>query len=88
MKLSLKKKAWSIKPCYWSCGRELTLLGGKYTLQCPKCKKDVIYQSDEILIDPELGGKHWICISAHCVDCDHEWEEERQIEVQITAQLL
>jgi len=36
----------------------------------------------------EVGGRHWVSIYFHCMDCEEGWEEEFQIEVTITVTVV
>lgn len=82
-----QKNYWTVNYCSWSPERELTLGGGQYITSCT-CGHIITHKSNEILIDREVGGKHWICITFFCDKCNREWEEERQLEVTIQAKLV
>lgn len=62
---------------------ELHLLGCEYSSRCEKCQKPVIYQGYDVLIDREVGGKHWLNITFHCDPCEYQWEVEKRIKVDI-----
>ena len=79
----LLKKHDSLKITKSSYSRELHIIGCEYSAHCEKCQKLKVYRDEDILVDVELGGKHWLNITFYCEPCDYEWEEELQIEVTI-----
>lgn len=66
---------------------ELGLTNCHYSALC-SCGKTIFHPSEEILVSREIGGKHWVSIYFHCMDCEEEWEEEFQIEVTITVSVV
>jgi len=66
---------------------ELGIAGCHYSTVCI-CGKTIFHPSEEIIVDREVGGKHWISIYFHCLDCEEEWEEELQLEVTITVNAI
>ena len=66
---------------------DLAITNCRYSAVC-SCGKTSFYPSDEIMLDREVGGKHWVSIYFQCKDCDEEWEEEFQIEVKITVNVV
>ena len=66
---------------------ELCLVGCKYSSECPKCYKEHMYDSEEIFLAKDLGGKHICGASFHCNTCDEEWEDESTILIDINVEI-
>ncbi len=63
------------------------MLGLPHTVECPRCKQDVITFFDDYDVecgDPNPSPGRWD-LDLHCDECDHEWSFKFEVTVSEKA---